>query len=114
MLERREKLIRIKKVDFSIVFIKDKEIFVLYNVLKMIELKEEEWDEFYYFLNVWYFLNEVIKEYFIEKVGILYFFKRYFFLFVFFLVFLVWLLVFLYDKCFLYLYFKVDILKCNL
>lgn len=80
----------------------------------MTESKEEEWDEFYYLLNARYFLNEVIKEHFIEKVGILHFFKRYFLLFVFFSVFLVWLSVFLYDKCFLYPYLKVDTLKCNL
>lgn len=89
MLERREKSTRTKKADSSTAFTKDKEISALYNVLKMTESKEEEWDEFYYLLNARYFLNEVIKEHFIEKVGILHFFKRYFLLFGFFSVFLV-------------------------
>lgn len=87
MLERKGK--STKKADFSSAFTKDKEISALYNLLKMTESKEEEWDEFYYLLNARYFLNEVIKEHFIEKVGILHFLKRYFLLFVFFSVFLV-------------------------
>lgn len=58
MLERREKSTRTKKADSSTAFTKDKEISALYNVLKMTESKEEEWDEFYYLLNARYFLNE--------------------------------------------------------
>lgn len=75
MLERREKSTRTKKADSSTAFTKDKEISALYTVLNVTESKEEEWDEFYYLLNARYFLNEVIKENFIEKVGILHFFK---------------------------------------
>lgn len=69
MLERKGK--STKKADFSSAF--TKEISALYNLLKMTESKEEEWDEFYYLLNARYFLNEVNKEHFIEKVGILHF-----------------------------------------
>lgn len=58
MLERKGK--STKKADFSSAF--TKEISALYNLLKMTESKEEEWDEFYYLLNARYFLKEVIEK----------------------------------------------------
>lgn len=61
MLERKKKP-GIKKTESSEDFTKDTEIYALFNVLKMADSKEEEWNEFYYLLNARYFLKEVIEK----------------------------------------------------